>query len=32
LVPAAGLTLVAGVVAFRLALRRERRRGTVGLY
>jgi ABC-2 type transport system permease protein len=32
LVPAAALTLVAGVVAFRLALRRERRRGTVGLY
>lgn len=32
LVPAAGLTLAGGVVAFRLALRRERRAGTLGLY
>ena len=32
LVPMAALTLVAGIVAFRLALLRERRRGTLGLY
>lgn len=32
LVPAAILTLVVGVYAFRVALRRERRKGTVGLY
>lgn len=32
LAPAALAALVVGVVAFRLALRRERRRGTLGLY
>lgn len=32
LAPAALLTLLVGVWAFRVALRRERRRGTVGLY
>jgi ABC-2 type transport system permease protein len=32
LVPAAGVTLGLGVVAFRLAVRRERRRGTLFLY
>jgi ABC-2 type transport system permease protein len=32
LVPAAALAIGAGIAAFRLALRRERRRGTLGLY
>lgn len=32
LIPAAAASLTAGVVAFRLALNRERRRGTLGLY
>lgn len=32
LVPAAALTLLLGVACFRSAVRRERRRGTVGLY
>jgi ABC-2 type transport system permease protein len=32
LVPAAAVSLTVGVVAMRLALRRERRRGTLGLY
>jgi ABC-2 type transport system permease protein len=32
LAPMAALTLMLGVVAFRLALRRERRRGSLGLY
>jgi ABC-2 type transport system permease protein len=32
LLPFAGASLAAGVYAFRLALRRERRRGTIGLY
>jgi ABC-2 type transport system permease protein len=32
LVPGAILTLTLGVIAFRLAARRERRRGTLGLY
>jgi ABC-2 type transport system permease protein len=32
LAPGAVITLVLGVVAFRLAARRERRRGTIGLY
>ncbi len=32
LVPAAAVTLALGIVAFRLAARRERRRGTIGLY
>lgn len=32
LVPAAIATLLLGILAFRVALRRERRRGTVGLY
>lgn len=32
LLPAALVTLVGGVAAFRVALRRERKRGTVGLY
>lgn len=32
LVPIAIVSLAAGVLAFRLALRRERRRGTLGLY
>jgi ABC-2 type transport system permease protein len=30
--PGAALTLTAGIAAFRLATRRERRRGTIGLY
>lgn len=32
LLPVAGITLAAGVWAFRAALRREQRRGTLGLY
>jgi ABC-2 type transport system permease protein len=32
LAPAAAITLALGIVAFRLAARRERRRGTIGLY
>jgi ABC-2 type transport system permease protein len=32
LLPIAGITLAAGVLAFRAALRREQRRGTLGLY
>jgi ABC-2 type transport system permease protein len=32
LVPAAAISLALGIVSFRLAVRRERRRGTVGLY
>lgn len=32
LLPAAAITLALGVVAFRLAARRERRKGTIGLY
>jgi ABC-2 type transport system permease protein len=32
LVPGAAVTLALGIVAFRLAARRERRRGTIGLY
>lgn len=32
LVPMSGVTLFAGLVAFRLAMRRERRLGTLGLY
>jgi ABC-2 type transport system permease protein len=32
LAPGAAVTLVLGIVAFRLAARRERRRGTIGLY
>jgi ABC-2 type transport system permease protein len=32
LLPLAGLTLAAGVFLFRLALDRERRRGTIGMY
>ena len=32
LIPMAALALTAGIVAFQLALRRERRRGTLGLY
>ncbi len=32
LAPGAMLTVVLGIVAFRLAARRERRRGTIGLY
>ena len=32
LAPAAALTLALGILAFRLAARRERRRGTIGLY
>jgi hypothetical protein len=32
LVPVAIVSVVAGIVAFRAALRRERRLGTLGLY
>jgi ABC-type polysaccharide/polyol phosphate export permease len=32
LIPLAGLTLAAGVYLFRLALDRERRLGTIGMY
>ena len=32
LFPMTALSLAAGIVAFRLAFRRERRRGTLGLY
>lgn len=32
LIPSAIVTLLLGILAFRVALRRERRRGTVGLY
>lgn len=32
LVPISALALLAGIVAFRVAMRRERRRGTLGLY
>ena len=32
LVPLSGITLLLGLYAFRLAMRRERRLGTLGLY
>jgi hypothetical protein len=32
LLPVAAASLAAGIYAFRLALRRERRRGTLGVY
>jgi hypothetical protein len=32
LVPMSGITLLLGLLAFRLAMRRERRLGTLGLY
>jgi hypothetical protein len=32
LIPLSGLTLAGGILLFRLALDRERRRGTLGMY